>query len=577
MNEKAFLAARKQRKSTRPQHSYFKNLVVPKSEQESFAKAERPSEMPKQAARPPVLSGLEPYAGAWGIKEAAHLLRRTTFGAKYPDVKRLAAMSASNAIAEIMTPFSGDFPKPVNDYFGEANDPDVAPGETYIGAEWNNDIEGQRIWSLKNWWLRRQINQDATIGEKMILFWHNHIPIQFFDVFWVNWNYDYLNKLYTNCLGNFKTMIREMTLDTAMLFYLNGQQNSKEEPDENYARELQELFCIGKGPDANYTEEDVQAMARVLTGWRYNWGQEKVEFATWAHDTGDKQLSAFYNNAVIDGRSGSAGQFELDDLLDIIFDNNEVAAFVCRKIYRFFVYHEIDADTEANVIQPLADIFRNNNYEIMPVMDALVRSQHFFDTANRGAMIKPAVDYQVSLCREFNVDFPDASELADNYEMSGFMMYFLELMQQSIGDPPNVAGWPAYYQLPQYDKQWVSTDTLPRRLQLSDYMIFVGIESDNFTAQMNLVEITKQFSNPGNPIKLVEEAVEWLYGIDVSVGVQLVLKSILLSGQLQDYYWTNAWNEHLADPDDPMKAETVRTRLLGFYRYILRLEEYQLA
>lgn len=576
MNEKAFLAARKQRKSIRPRPPFLEDLDLPKTEEKIFEK-KYSTEIPEVVMRPPVLSGLEPYAGSWGIPEAAHLLRRTTFGAKYVDVKRLAAMTPEAAITEIMTPFMGDFPKPVNDYFEDSTDPDVAPGETYIGAEWNDDVEGARIWSLKNWWLRRQINQDTTIGEKMILFWHNHIPIQFFDVFWVNWNYDYLNKLYTNCLGNFRTMIREMTIDTAMLFYLNGQQNSKEEPDENFARELQELFCIGKGPDAKFTEEDVQAMARVLTGWRYNWGTKEVSFATWAHDTEDKQLSPFYNNAVISGRSGQAGREELDDLLDVIFDNNEVAAFVCRKIYRFFVYHDIDVDTEANVIQPLAEIFRNNDYEIQPVMEALVGSQHFFDAANRGAMIKSSIDYQVALCREFNVKFPDISELADNYEMSGIMMYFLELLQQSPGDPPNVAGWPAYHQLPQFDKQWVSTGTLPKRLQISDLLIFVGLESDNFTAQMDLIETTKQFSDPGNPVKLVEEALEWLYGIEVSVGVRLVLKSILLSGQLQDYYWTNAWNEYLADPDDPMKEETIRFRLLGFYRYILRLEEYQLS
>ena len=576
MNEKAFLAYRKRQKSKPFRHPFLKEFEIPQSAKQIPDK-KLETGISERPMRPPVLSGLEPYSGAWGIKEAAHLLRRTTFGAKYGEVKRLADMSASQAVSEIMKPFTTPMPQPVNDYFEDADDPNVAPGETYIGAEWDVNVEGTRIWSLKSWWLRRQINQETTIAEKMILFWHNHIPIQFFDVFWSNWDYDYLKKLYTHSLGNFKTLVRDITLDTAMLFYLNGQQNSKEEPDENYARELQELFCIGKGPDAQYTEEDVQAMARVLTGWRYNWNTGEVGFASWAHDTGDKQLSSFYNNAVIDGRSGLAGQFELDDLLDIIFDNNEVAPFICRKIYRFFVYHEIDAATEANVIQPMAEIFRNNDYEILPVMDALIRSQHFFDAANRGAVIKPAVDYVVSMCRDFNVKFPGSDELSDNYELSGFLMYFLELLQQSLGDPPNVAGWPAYHQLPQYDKQWISTDTLPRRLQLSDYMIFVGLESTNFVAKPDLIETTKQFSDPGNPVKLVEEALEWLYGMEVSQGVKLVLKSILLSGQLQDYYWTDAWNEYLADPDDPMKEQTVRFRLLGFYRYILRLEEFQLA
>lgn len=570
MNRRDFLAfqkVREKRAAERPS-KFLKDQPVSESTMTA----------PAVPMRPPVLVGLEPYTGTWGVAQAAHLLRRTTFGAKYPDVKRMSNMTMEQCVSEILTPFSAPFGEPVNDYNdGDTTDPTVPFGESIINAEWDDTIEGTRIWSFKNWWLRKMINQDTTIGEKLLLFWHNHIPVQFFDVFWVTWNYNYLKTLRDYSFGNFKSMVRAITIETAMLMYLNGQQNHKDEPDENYARELQELFCIGKGPNAKFNEEDVQAMARVLTGWRYNWNNEEVEFARWAHDTNDKQLSAFYNNAVITGRTGDAGAEELDDLMDVIFDNNEVALFLCRKLYRFFVYHDIDATTEREVIEPLADIFRENNYEIMPVLDKLFRSQHFFDALNQGAMLKSGVDFQVSMYREFNVELPPASALYDRYQITGTMMYYLELFQQSIGDPPNVSGWAAYYQIPQFDKHWITTDTLPKRIQVADYMLAVGIESDNYAFPLDVISVTKQFDNPDDPRELIDKVTEWLFGIEISAGVKLVLRSILLSGQLQDYYWSNAWNEYIQNPNDPMAEETVRTRLQGMYYYLIHLEEFQLV
>ncbi|MCB0661993.1 MAG: DUF1800 family protein, partial [Saprospiraceae bacterium] len=390
-------------------------------------------------------------------------------------------------------------------------------------------------------------------------------------------NYKYYKNLYDNALGNFKSMIRAITLDHAMLHYLNNQYNSAQQPDENYARELQELFCIGKGPDAQFTEEDVQAMARVLTGWRYDYATDQTVFAFWAHDANDKLLSSFYGNAVITGRAGTAGAEELDDLLDVIFENNEVAAFVCRKLYRFFVYHEIDDLTEQNVIQPLAQVFRDNDYEMMPVLETLFKSEHFFDTLNRGAIIKSGLDYVLGSMREFKTPLPNPSMLSDNYQLTGTLVYFCALIQHNLGDPPNVSGWPAYYQLPQFDKHWISTNTLPFRLQYADLMLANGIPTDNHVAPFDVIETTKLIPDASDPNLLIDNAVKWLYGIEVSAGVKLVLKSILLSGQLTDYYWTNAWVQYLDDPNDAMKRETVQRRLLGFYYYLVHLEEHHLC
>lgn len=530
--------------------------------------------------RPPVVAGLDPFTGTWTVAQAAHLLRRTMFGATWQDVQRVLSLGMNAAVDLLLqTPDPGDEPaNPVNDYNNDdVTDPEVPFGEDWTEASWSVDTEFYKTWSLKSWWMRNIIGQKISIHEKMVLFWHNHIPVQMDDIFFARRSFKYLKLLRRHALGNFKTLIKDITLDPAMLQYLNGQENSAQQPDENYARELQELFCIGKGPEAKFTEGDVQAMARVLTGHRARFDNDDYFFAYWEHDGTDKQLSAFYNNAVITGRSGVAGAEELDDLLDVIFDNDETALFLCRKLYRFFVYHDIDATTEQNVIQPMAQIFRDNNYEILPVLDALFRSQHFYENLNLGVVIKSGLDFQLGSARELKLTLPPPAELTENWQIFSQYIYVSALLQHYIGDPPNVSGWAAYYQIPQFDKHWITTDTLPRRIQIGDGLIFAGISSENYTAAFDLVAVTKNFPDPADPNKLISDVLSWMFPIAVSPGVSFVLKSILLSGQVSDHYWSDAWNDHINNPDDEMKFEIVNARLKGFYYYLLHLEEYHLS
>lgn len=259
-----------------------------------------------------------------------------------------------------------------------------------------------------------------------------------------------------------------------MLRYLNGYLNVKTSPDENYGRELQELFTIGKGPNSKYTEGDVKAAAKVLTGYTVNATTISSAFDPTKHDTTNKQFSAFCNNKVITGKTGANGATELDDLLDMIFATDECALFICRKLYRFFVYYSIDAATEANVIAPLAAIFRSNNYEIKPVLQALLSSDHFFDPVNRACLIKSPIDFTVGLCRETEITFPATTDYINQYYMWDYLRTQAANMQQNLGDLPNVAGWPAYYQEPQYHELWINSDTLPRRNQLTDMMNNTG-------------------------------------------------------------------------------------------------------
>jgi uncharacterized protein (DUF1800 family) len=201
------------------------------------------------------------------------------------------------------------------------------------------------------------LQQDRSIREKMTLFWHNHFATETVDVSNANLLYKHANLLRTKALGNFKQLVRDISLDPAMLVYLNGRVNTATAPDENYARELQELFTLGKENNPNYAEADVKAAAKVLTGWRVDTTVNTFPsyFTSSRHDATNKTFSSFYGNTTITGRTGTtAGDVELDDLLNMIFAKNvEVSRFMAKKLYRFFVHYDIDAAAETNVFQPL--------------------------------------------------------------------------------------------------------------------------------------------------------------------------------------------------------------------------------
>ncbi len=522
-------------------------------------------------------TGLEAYTGPWEIAQVIHLLRRVMFGAKWEDIQFFLQSDPDTAVETLLT--AGEAPPlPVNDYNSENfTDPAVPSGDTWVNAFYDLSAEPYRIASLKSWWVGNLIDQESNIIEKLILFWHNHIPVQFGEVFYAAWNFRYVDTLRQNALGNFRDLIKAMTLDPAMLHFLNGQFNSAGAPDENYARELQELFCIGKGPDSHYTEEDVREAARILTGWRVNYLTNEIFFQPLEHDSGDKQFSSFYDNLLIQGKTGSQGAEELDELLDMILANDECALFLCRKIYRFFVYHEIDELTEEMVIGPLAQVMRDNNYELRPVLAVLFKSQHFFDMLQYGAQIKGPMDHLIGMYREFHTPIPDRTMLIDRYQHNATVHYVGALFLQNLGDPPNVSGWPAYHQAPVFDKSWISTDTLPRRAQFSDWLLWAGISTENFLSQLDILGTVAQLPNPADPNALVDDILKWMYSIDLPLQFRLQLKAILLSGQISDYYWTDAWVAYVNDPTNEMKRETVRNRLLPFFYTILHQEEYQLS
>jgi hypothetical protein len=261
----------------------------------------------------------------------------------------------------------------------------------------------------------------------------------------------------------------------------------------------------------------------------------------------------------------------------IFSKSTEVSRFIVKKIYRYFVYNKIDAATEANVITPLAQILVSNNWEIKPVLSALLKSEHFFDVVNRGCYIKSPVDLVVAACREYGIVFPNSSDYINAYHMWGFMQSYAALLQQNIGDPPNVAGWPAFYQAPQFHETWINSDTYPKRNLFTDTMITTGYTRSGQKIIIDPVAFTKKLSNPTDPDILINDALRILFRLDISATSKATLKKqILLSNQDQDYYWSNAWAAYISNPI-PANYQVVYTRLRDLYKYLMDLAEYQLC
>jgi len=528
-------------------------------------------------------SGLLEYGGPWTLNEVTHLLKRTMFGATRTDVNYFMSKTMSQAVDELLNPIAPLPGPPVNDYNAVLADANVIAGQTWINDPTiNESLNEIRRQSFKRWWAGIMINQDRSIREKLTLFWANHFGTETNTIEISHFVYRHNDLLRRNALGNYQQLIKDVTIDCGMLRYLNGYLNEKDAPDENYGRELQELFTVGKDFLTNlapYTEEDVRTAAKVLTGWTIDANNFTSYFDPLKHDISNKQFSSFYGNTVVTGQSGADGALETDALISMLFDKSNVSEFICRKLYRWFVYYDIDAGDEANVIQPLAALLRQNNFNIKPVLSALFKSEHFFDSLNQSCLIKSPVDHVIGCMREFGVAFPDpVSSFNDAYSMWGHMTDWMSNMNQNIGDPPDVSGWPSYYQAPQFHEMWINSDTLPKRNQFTDAMILYGYTANGNTVIIDTLSFTKTLSNPSDPNALVNDAVAILYRMPLSdVTKQTIKQQIILSGQTSDYYWTNAWNAYLAEPTNETISNVVNTRLKSFYQYIMNLAEYQLS
>lgn len=529
-------------------------------------------------------TSINPYTGAWTDSEIIHLLKRLSFGAVKEDVDYFRTLTFDQAVDEMLNTKNLNPGFPIKHYVPDVattptNDPDwsVPVGRTWVNNySTNGNVSSGRVASLKAWWFDLMVNQPRSIEEKMILFLSTFLALEFDTVVVGNHCYKYLNTLRTYATGNYKALVKAISLEPAMLVYLNGQYNTKTAPDENYGRELQELFTVGKGPGSQYTESDVQTAAKVLTGYRINAQGQSYFDTNNRHDTSNKTFSAFYNNTVITGQSGANGALELDALLNMIFATDESAKFICRRIYSFFVYGDISSDVETNIIIPMATTLRNGNYELKPALAQLFKSEHFFDVLTQGAAIKSPLDFVVGMVRETKMKFPPPVNITTLYKMYTYLISQAATMDQNLGDPPNVSGWQAYYLSPVYDEFWLNTDTYTKRTNHITSMVN-GYTNSSQTIKLDWIAFAKRMTNPYDPNILVQDFNTYLLRMQLNASSLNTIKTqTLLSGQSTDSYWTTAWTNYINNPNNQTYLSDVNNRLQSLMKYYLNLEEFQL-
>jgi len=519
---------------------------------------------------------LLPVQGVLTEKQVLHLLRRTLFGVSQADLKFFGGKTIDECLAILLKP-AAPRPLPIQEE-GDYIDPLVPIGEVWVNAPYEDDlIQGRREVMLCMWWIGNIVSRTYSLTEKMTLFWRNHFVTEVVMVRDARYSYRYLEMLRRHSLGNFKELIREGSSNPAMLVYLSGNYSTKEAPNENYARELFELFTIGKEDGQSYSELDVREAARVLTGYIDDKDRIKSQFVPERHDDGDKQFSAFFENKLIKGRSGQEGKKELDELVDMIFQRAETSRFCCRNLYRWFVSHHIDEEVESKVIQPLAEILMAHDFEITPVLKTLLGSEHFFDLAFRGCVVKNPVEYFIGSFLQFD----EVQYSRYDLERNSWLEFHESVGQlgMDVGNPPSVAGWPAYYQAPKYHRWWVNSASLSLRkrkmytLSSKEGFVFNGA-NNNTNARFNYRKFLQQI-----PFKSVDEAIErclvLLLATEVGEEEKKELKETLLL-HYSEKEWMEEWKRFLSKHEDAEEAELAESRLRPFFKKIIAMAEYQM-
>ncbi|MEO1654119.1 MAG: DUF1800 family protein, partial [Bacteroidota bacterium] len=497
---------------------------------------------------------LTPLNGTLGKKRAAHLLRRATFGPTKAQIDEFANLTAQAAVQRL---------------FAAQAEPNP-PIDPETGATWVDPLmidtsgdDGAREELFKRWWLGQMLAPGASAREKIVFFLHTHFTtiqtavesshaLYFQNALFRQFAFDGAVPEF-----DFKTLSKKICLDNAMIKFLDGDLNVKGSVNENFAREFLELYTIGRGreglplPQENlelgdyfyFTEQDVRAGAFVLSGYNIDRdfatidpdtglprGVIKGGLIASQHEEGAKQFSARFGNQVIqpdpalldNGQDTEASVLdELDQLVDMIYAQPETLRHICRRIYRFFVYHNITDAINNDIITAMATELTNNGFKLQTLLETLFSSQHFYDTANAdleddnfGAIIKSPLDLAVGLLRFFEVPIPDNQIDVDNfYGLMGSILSSMQDQGMNLYEPFEVAGYAAYHQFPEFNRNWISTNALTQRYQLIRETITTEGMMEPGTIGVDILAFAKQ-NIPDNialdPDLLVREFASYL-------------------------------------------------------------------
>lgn len=420
-----------------------------------------PSQAAPAAKARPVITSMQPIKkAAFAFAEARHLLWRAGFGGTPPQIQLLATWGPEKAVDHLLNyesvpfaePASTDFDHsiirpPTDDEKRQLRAAQVARDEDTIASfrakrQEAEQRDREQMRRIQQWWLKRMIETPRPLEEKLTLFWHGILATSYRTIEDSYHMYRQNQLLRSQAAGNYGALLAGIIRDPAMIAYLNNNDSRKNKPNENLARELMELFSLGVG---NYTETDIKEGARALTG--YTFVDDDFEFQRNNHDAGAKQIL------------GTSGNLDGDDFVKAILSQRACSRYIATRLYRFFVRDypsgrkRLD-DAARTVIDDLAQTLARSNYELRPALRRLFLSQHFYDPAHRGEMIKSPAQLVVGAIRTLGAPARDLATLNDA----------MGIMGQSIMFPPSVKGWDG-------GRSWINTATLFIRQNTLVYLL----------------------------------------------------------------------------------------------------------
>lgn len=527
------------------------------------------------------MASLNPKTGVLGTVFAKHLLRRSSFFYTKTTIDQFSNLTASQAIDLLLVDESLKLALPYDPTPTSAPDgywtevpASVKTASAFLGQPRKRAI-------IAGWWWYNAI-KSPTLKYKISHFLSTRFTVEKNICGAASYFYDHMRLLlFYAANGNYKELAKKITLDNAMLIYLNNTSNTKSAPNENYAREFLELFTIGKGPQiaagnyTTYTEADVVQAARILTGFRTKGDRTTLDAVTGipkgynvfsVHDvTGPKVFSAAFGNKSIASATNATGMdTELNAFVDMVFDQLATAKNICRKMYIYFVKTTITSEVETDIIGPLATDLFTNGYNILPVLKKLLVSEHFYDLDDSnakdetiGGIIKSPIQQISELVTYLWATMPNPVDKPYDFYINFWQNFvhdtFLTGSNMILFDPENVAGHPAYYQAPDFDKTWISSSTLIAKYRLGESLLD-GLNrikgNTNIQAKIYITDVIKNrslISDASDPYILTSELCNALFAQNPDMDrVNYFMNSFLLQG-LAPFYWTDAWNLYLTN------------------------------
>ena len=480
------------------------------------------------------MAALDPYIPdvemPWDAIRVRHLYNRIGHGCFNAVVTAGIQINPNELVDQILDGVV-NLPDPVTPYWSN-----------WTYEDYNNDPNEDLYFEHKAELIRNWHKEHITspFRAKLSRFWIDHFAAeaQVYDC--NSWQWHYYDLLQKMSLGNFKDFVYQIGLSPAMLNYLNGDENIAEEPNENYARELMELFTMGEGN--GYTQNDIVEVARALTGYDMNYCSVNVEFDIDRFDAGAKTIFGITDN------------FDYDGVVDLIFKEKavEVSHYICSKIYKHFVYDHANEE----VVLELAQLFRDSNWELLPVFKALLKSRHFYESQYINAKIKSPLDMMFQMYNAF--DFKLESEITDDH-LNNLRYYCGNNLGMDIMNPPNVAGWPG-------QRLWINENTLTARWQ--GLRRFFSNSTELESVQLRLRDLALSLSgNSADPDVITRSLLRYMGNFEPTDDLVSIAVLYFKGDIPQNYFDDGTWN---------LYWEEAPFQIILLLEFIFKLPEYQL-